>query len=75
MANTLLKLSNASKAVNSGGKKVMLLDEIDLVVQEGEFISLMGPSGSGKSTLLNCIGMLDHLTGEDIPFWEKRCIA
>ncbi|WP_340065142.1 ABC transporter ATP-binding protein [Ascidiimonas aurantiaca] len=68
MANALFKLSNASKAVNSGGKKVMLLDEIDLVVQEGEFISLMGPSGSGKSTLLNCIGMLDHLTGGGYTF-------
>jgi len=45
-----------------------LLDKIDLQVNEGEFISLMGPSGSGKSTLLNCIGMLDSFTGGGYTF-------
>ncbi|MGB3606418.1 MAG: ABC transporter ATP-binding protein [Psychroserpens sp.] len=62
MANTLLKLSRASREVKNGNKKVTLLQDIDLTVKEGEFISLMGPSGSGKSTLLNCIGMLDSFT-------------
>ena len=62
MPNTLLKLSQASREVKSGGKKIKLLDTINLEVKEGEFISLMGPSGSGKSTLLNCIGMLDSFT-------------
>lgn len=62
MSNTLLKLSQASRVVNSGGKKIVLLDSLDVTVKEGEFISLMGPSGSGKSTLLNCIGMLDNFT-------------
>ncbi|MDG5492736.1 ABC transporter ATP-binding protein [Psychroserpens sp. SPM9] len=62
MANTLLKLSQATREVQSGSKKVALLDSINLTVKEGEFISLMGPSGSGKSTLLNCIGMLDSFT-------------
>ncbi|AXT19104.1 ATP-binding cassette domain-containing protein [Flavobacteriaceae bacterium AU392] len=63
MQNTLLKLSQASRTVNSGSNKVTLLNEINLDIKEGEFISLMGPSGSGKSTLLNCIGMLDNFTG------------
>lgn len=58
----LLRLSEVSKTVNSGSHKTNILDGIDLVVREGEFISLMGPSGSGKSTLLNCIGMLDGFT-------------
>ena len=62
MQNTLLKLSQAARVINSGSKKVTLLDAINLKVEEGEFISLMGPSGSGKSTLLNCIGMLDSFT-------------
>ncbi|WP_225034923.1 ABC transporter ATP-binding protein [Winogradskyella sp. SM1960] len=62
MKNTLLSINEASRTVNSGSNKVTLLDNINLNVEEGEFISLMGPSGSGKSTLLNCIGMLDSFT-------------
>lgn len=62
MANTILSLHEASRTVNSGSNKITILDNIDLQVEEGEFISLMGPSGSGKSTLLNCIGMLDAFT-------------
>ncbi|WP_299184915.1 ABC transporter ATP-binding protein [uncultured Aquimarina sp.] len=58
----ILQLTNASRVINSGSKKIALLDSINLNVNEGEFISLMGPSGSGKSTLLNCIGMLDNFT-------------
>ncbi|MCB0474987.1 MAG: ABC transporter ATP-binding protein [Flavobacteriaceae bacterium] len=55
----LLQLNNIYKWVNSGGQRVFLLKDINLNVQEGEFISIMGPSGSGKTTLLNVIGMLD----------------
>jgi len=66
----LLKLNNASRVVKSGGKKITLLDDINLNVEEGEFISLMGPSGSGKSTLLNCIGMLDNFTEGSYTFLD-----
>ena len=55
----LLQLEGIYKWVNTGGRRIFLLKDIDLKVEEGEFISLMGPSGSGKSTLLNVIGMLD----------------
>ncbi|WP_405576399.1 ABC transporter ATP-binding protein [Winogradskyella sp. Asnod2-B02-A] len=68
MKNTLLSLNEATRTVNSGSNKVTLLDTINLNVEEGEFISLMGPSGSGKSTLLNCIGMLDNFTGGGYTF-------
>ncbi|RXJ51325.1 ABC transporter ATP-binding protein [Gelidibacter gilvus] len=55
----LLELNNIFKWVNQGGKRIFLLSDINLKIDEGEFISIMGPSGSGKSTLLNVIGMLD----------------
>ncbi len=55
----LLQLNNIFKWVHSGGNKVFLLKDVNLSVEEGEFISIMGPSGSGKTTLLNVIGMLD----------------
>lgn len=75
----LLRLSEATKTVNSGTNKVDILSDINLNVNEGEFISLMGPSGSGKSTLLNCIGMLDAFTdggytflGEAVHLMKER---
>ena len=55
----LLNLKNIFKWITVGGNRTFLLKDINLEVQEGEFISIMGPSGSGKSTLLNVIGMLD----------------
>jgi ABC-type lipoprotein export system ATPase subunit len=55
----LLQLNNIFKWVQQGGQRIFLLKDINLEVEEGEFISVMGPSGSGKSTLLNVIGMLD----------------
>jgi len=67
----ILKLNNASKVISSGGNKIALLDSINLNVEEGEFISLMGPSGSGKSTLLNCIGMLDSFTDGSYEFLDE----
>lgn len=68
MQNILVSLNEATRTVNSGSNKVTLLDTINLNVEAGEFISLMGPSGSGKSTLLNCIGMLDNFTGGGYTF-------
>ncbi len=55
----MLELKNVSKWYNTGSNRTFILKDINLVVREGEFISIMGPSGSGKSTLLNIIGMLD----------------
>ncbi len=55
----LLDLKHIFKWITIGGVRTFLLKDINLQVQEGEFISIMGPSGSGKSTLLNVIGMLD----------------
>lgn len=67
----LLELSNIFKWVNSGGNKIFLLKDLDLTVNEGEFISIMGPSGSGKTTLLNVIGMLDDFNEGEYNFLEQ----
>jgi putative ABC transport system ATP-binding protein len=56
----LLNLKNIYKWYNVGGNRAFILRDLNLEVQEGEFISIMGPSGSGKSSLLNIIGMLDE---------------
>lgn len=55
----MIELKNIYKWVNQGSNKTFLLRDINLTINDGEFVSIMGPSGSGKSTLLNVIGMLD----------------
>ncbi|MGQ9824750.1 MAG: ABC transporter ATP-binding protein [Desulfotomaculales bacterium] len=59
----LLELTGISKDYHLGGRTVPVLKRIDLVVEEGEMLAVMGASGSGKSTLLNIIGCLDLPTG------------
>lgn len=55
----MIQLQHISKWYNIGGRPNFILKDINLNINEGEFVSVMGPSGSGKSTLLNVIGMLD----------------
>jgi len=55
----LIKLKDITKFYKSGFGKTFVLRNIDLEVEEGEFMTVMGPSGAGKSTLLYIIGMLD----------------
>ncbi len=58
----LLELKGISRTYRNGSVVVEALKGIDLSIEEGDFISIMGPSGSGKSTLLNIIGCLDRPT-------------
>src|SRR3954470_15908047 len=62
MAETLLQLSGVSKEFSSGAAPLKILSNLDLTVQAGESLAIIGPSGSGKSTLLNLIGSLDRPT-------------
>ena len=67
----MIELKHVSKWHNQGGNRIFILKDINLSVQEGEFISIMGPSGSGKSTLLNLIGMLDNADDGEYYFQGK----
>lgn len=58
----MIKLEQIHRNFQVGDQVVHALDDINLEIQQGEYLSVMGPSGSGKSTLLNLIGMLDHAT-------------
>ena len=55
----IIKTEKLIKEYEVGNQKVKALNGIDLIVDKGEFISIMGPSGSGKTTLMNIIGCLD----------------
>ena len=55
----MIKLKNISKIYEISGEKITALDNIDLEIKEGEFVSIIGKSGSGKSTMLNVMSMLD----------------
>ncbi|ATU05335.1 macrolide ABC transporter ATP-binding protein [Candidatus Gracilibacteria bacterium HOT-871] len=56
----MLKLKGIKKSYKAGNQSFVVLNGIDLEINEGEYVAIMGPSGSGKSTLMNIIGMLDN---------------
>ena len=58
----ILKCEGVRKVYGSGGSQVVALDGIDLAVNKGEFVAVIGASGSGKSTLLHIIGSVDRPT-------------
>ncbi len=69
----LIVIQNLTKSYGAGAGEVSALQEINLKIDSGEFLSIMGPSGSGKSTLMNILGCLDVptsgsylLDGEDV---------
>ena len=55
-----------------GDNKLLALNNVDVVIKEGEFVSIMGSSGSGKSTLMNIIGCLDVPSNGDYFFRENN---
>ncbi len=68
----LIELKEVSKVYGFGEASTLALDEVDLVVEKGEFVAVMGPSGSGKTTLLNLIGLLDRATNGEYMLDGKK---
>jgi len=58
----MIELQHIQRDFQVGDQIVHALDDVNITIQSGEYISVMGPSGSGKSTLLNLIGLLDRAT-------------
>ena len=58
----MIELSNIYKIFDTGFNQVNALSDIDIKIEQGEFVAIKGPSGSGKSTMMNIIGLLDRPT-------------
>jgi putative ABC transport system ATP-binding protein len=78
----MMQLSGICREYVVGAETVHALDHVDLTIEAGEYVSIMGPSGSGKSTLLNVLGLLDrptsgtyHLQGEDVSNLDDDALA
>jgi ABC-type lipoprotein export system ATPase subunit len=64
-------MRDITKYYSTGFVKTFVLRNVDLEVEEGEFITVMGPSGAGKSTLLHILGMLDAPSSGEYVFYDK----
>jgi len=65
-SKVILELKNITKKYTTGTNQFAALDNVNLKIYEGEFVSITGPSGSGKSTLMHIIGLLDNPTSGEV---------
>ena len=79
---SLIHLAQVARHYHLGGEEVRALDGVDLAIDRGEYIAVMGSSGSGKSTLMNILGCLDtpshgtfHLDGEAVHELDDDALA
>lgn len=67
----MIQLNKIERYYKKGFNKSWVLHEVNLKIEEGEFVTIMGPSGAGKSTLLNIIGMLDEPSSGEYFFYDE----
>lgn len=78
----MIELKSITKSYTVGTEKIDVLKNVAAIIEDGEFVAIMGPSGSGKSTLMNIIGCLDKATegsyfldGEDVSGYREAELA
>ena len=68
---SVVEMTNVAKTFGEGSSIVRALDGVDVTIDEGEFVAIVGPSGSGKSTMMNLIGCLDRPTSGKVKIAGK----
>lgn len=68
----LISINNLEKVYGKGDGKVVALDNVNIDIEKGDMVAIMGPSGSGKSTLLNILGLLDSPTNGEYKLDGKK---
>ena len=68
-----LRITGLNQTFHQGGRELKVLRDLDMTVDRGEAVALIGPSGSGKSTLLHAAGLLEQPDGGEIEIAGQRC--
>ncbi|MGJ8537496.1 MAG: ABC transporter ATP-binding protein, partial [Parasphingopyxis sp.] len=78
MSEAVLEVRNLARSFEQGGVKIEVLRGVDIRIEKGEIVSLLGPSGSGKSTMLQAVGLLEggfsgsiSIDGEEVASLEN----
>jgi lipoprotein-releasing system ATP-binding protein len=75
MTQSLFRTENLTKIFRSGDEEIVVLDDLNLEIQAGEFVALVGESGTGKTTLLHLLAALDTPTRGEVYFTGQRLSA